>query len=429
MYLKAPSRQGRWDTKQNDPCPYTHPSLWLLLHVASWSTPRSRSGRRPRASGPAILQQSSGGSGLIVVIGGQFTRPYGSASRAIDNNGRLYLRKVSTAGYQTVLPNTGTSITEYASLAALNLFASPFASLNLPIEETPEMPWDTNFSNWENIMDYGANPYDSADDSAAIQKAIDSGKPIIYFPLAKAASKSAQPLFVIGKSIILRGNVRRITGFGGSFHLGNPLRSSSAPIFRMEKPSGEVLIDGLSVDRNGANSPVFIEHVSSGTVVVRNAGIGNSYRATAGAGNLFIEDVSGSGYQFVAGQNIWARQMNPEGTSLKVLNNGAKLWVLGLKTEGASTAIETRNGGLTELLGATIGWATTDTAPLFINEASSFTASYFKHGSGSYKVHVRETRGGVTKELLQSEIPSKYIPLYTGYVQKISTPSHFRQVQ
>jgi len=33
--LKRPSTNGRCDTRQNEPYPYTHPSLWLSRQVAS----------------------------------------------------------------------------------------------------------------------------------------------------------------------------------------------------------------------------------------------------------------------------------------------------------------------------------------------------------------------------------------------------------
>ena len=55
-----------------------------------------------------------------------------------------------------------------------------------------------------------------------------------------------------------------------------------------------------------------------------------------GPGAVFLEDVVGRFFRF-HGEKVWARQFNPEGTGLHVLNDGGDLWILGLKTEGGGT--------------------------------------------------------------------------------------------
>jgi hypothetical protein len=370
--------------------------------------------------GPAIVQPADG---LIIVVGAKFTGTGATAhavSNAVSNNGHLYLRNASVvSGYSDVLPGQGPSVAEHMSHTPISLFPSPTRSLNLPIQETPELPWDSNFSHWANVMGYGANPYDNKDDSAAIQAAIDSGKPIIYFPMAK--NPTVPNYFTISHTIIIRGNVQKILGLGSIFRLGNPLAQSSDPIFRVENTTGNaIFFDNISINRQGANSPVFIEHASPKTVVIRNAALGaHSYRAVPGAGDLFVEDVEGTTYQFVAGQHVWARQINPEesGAGTLIHNDGASLWILGLKTEGADTVVETLSGGSTEILGAELGWNNGSSHPMFINHESSFTANYYLNSSGWYNVHVRETRDGITKDLLPSQLPADwwaYVTLYTG---------------
>ena len=56
---------------------------------------------------------------------------------------------------------------------------------------------------WANVKDYGAVGDYKTDDTVAIQKAIDSGKPVIYFPYG---------LYVIKDTIFVRGNARRFVG-------------------------------------------------------------------------------------------------------------------------------------------------------------------------------------------------------------------------
>jgi hypothetical protein len=376
-------------------------------------------------AGPAIIQQSSWGYGLVVLVDANFAGT-GSATYAVTTNARLYLRNARvTSGYSGgVLSGQSALVSEYTSHPALSLFPSPAASLHLPIEETPEPAWNTNFSQWANITTYGANANDTLDDSTAIQAAIDSGKPIVYFP-SPSGDPAVKRVYIIDKTIVIRNNVQQVLGLHAGIELGPNLRASASPVFRVEKVAGPLVVfDRMTMNAVGEASPVFFEHRSPDTLVIRQAdlaGGGISYRGLPGARKLFLEDVVGYQWEFASGQHVWARQFNPESSrSPKVLNAGAVAWLLGVKTEDATTLIETRAGGKTEVLGATVGWGSTTSAPMFINNGGRFTASYFKHGTGSYTVHVQETRNGQTRELLESQLPNnRYIPLYTGYTQDL----------
>ncbi|HEX8916645.1 MAG TPA: hypothetical protein VF796_30120, partial [Humisphaera sp.] len=80
--------------------------------------------------------------------------------------------------------------------------------------------------------------------------------------------------------------------------------------------------------------------------------------------------------------------------------------VLGYKTERGGTLADTRGGGRTEVLG---GFSYTTTAgklaPMFVTtDANAF--AYFGevcYTGDPFKVLVRETRGGVTKEVSRGE--------------------------
>jgi hypothetical protein len=394
-------------------------------------------------TGPAILQQNTWGGGLIVLVDANFSGT-GSTTYAVTNNAQLYLRNARvTSGYLGgVLSGQGSMMSDYTSHPALSLFPSPAASLHLPIEETPEPAWNANFSQWANITTYGANANDTLDDSAAIQAAIDSGKPIVYFP-SPSGDPAVKRVYTIDKTIVIRNNVQQMLGLHAQIDLGPNLRASASPVFRVEKVAGNlVMFDRMAIDAEGGTSPVFFEHRSPDTLVIRQTGVGGgakSYRGMPGAGKLFLEDVVGYQWEFASGQHVWARQFNPESTyNPKVLNAGAIVWLLGVKTEAAATLIETREGGKTEVLGATVGWGSPTSAPLFINNGGSFTASYFRHPSSSYTVHVQETRNDQTRELLEPQLPnSKHIPLYAGYEAEstqlaptpILAPTGFRKLR
>ncbi|HEY9649054.1 MAG TPA: glycoside hydrolase family 55 protein, partial [Coleofasciculaceae cyanobacterium] len=99
-----------------------------------------------------------------------------SSQPAINNQGAIFARDITTSGYQIAIQNTngtrknatGSTVSEFVSHPIHSLFSTPLQSLNLPIQETPEIPWDA-LSNWVSPTRYGAVPNDNKDDSAAIQ--------------------------------------------------------------------------------------------------------------------------------------------------------------------------------------------------------------------------------------------------------------------
>jgi hypothetical protein len=108
-----------------------------------------------------------------------------------------------------------------------------------------------------------------------------------------------------------------------------------------------------------------IEHSSPRTLVVRNGqGVGGKITSK---GDLYLENVVAD-WKFRSGR-VWARQFNNERLGLHILNAGATLWILGLKTERGGTLIETRAGGTTELLGGLSYTTNNDKlAPMFVSE-------------------------------------------------------------
>ena len=91
------------------------------------------------------------------------------------------------------------------------LFPSPDRMLHLPIEEVPNVPWEVDIKKWSGPHHHTTGrpgsgsgfPNDGADDSAALQAAIDSGATTIYLP---------NGTWEIHRTIHVRKNVSRIVG-------------------------------------------------------------------------------------------------------------------------------------------------------------------------------------------------------------------------
>lgn len=360
-----------------------------------------------------------GNTGHMTLIDSNLNGISGAASNpAIRNDATLLARNITTAGYQSALQSgsnvlEGSTISEFVSDPVSSQFSSPTQTLNLPIKETPDVPWDDPVTTpWANVVSYGAIPDDGLDDTAAIQAAIDSGKTTVYLPVGN---------YNLQGTVLIRNNARRIIGTEASVEVPNTVN----PGFKVVDGNNPVVV--FERIGSGFSTTPTLENASARTLVIRDAA--NISGNMTGPGDVFIENVVSNPFQTWTfnRQNIWARQFNVENTGTHITNNGGNLWILGLKTERGGTLIDTRGGGRTELLG---GLAYTTTAssdntqndPMFINDESSVSVSLgeVNFGAPNYITYVRETRGGITRDLPNSSLPNyigsgKDIPLYVGY--------------
>ncbi len=377
--------------------------------------------------------------GLVTLINGYFTKGSSSVS-AIENQGGLYARNIVTSGYQSAVKQKGSVIpgstqSEFVSHKTLSLFPSSDKALNLPIEETPTFH-DNNLSNWASVKNFGAIPDDYGDDTDAIQAAMDSGKSTIYFP---------QGIYYINSTIQVRGQVRKILGMGSTIEIGpdNTFSDPANPkaVLRFENGTQAVVILQRLNFSHWSSYPfaggICIEHASPKTLVLQDINMMSDpkyfYRNTAGVGKLFIENVASlAAYNFKYPQDVWARQLNPEGRYVSgaiIYKNGGKLWILGMKTEGLVTVLETTGGARTEMLGGllySVGKVGMN-VPAFVNNESKQSLIYAVTAHGgvdyNYNIQVEETRDGVTKTLLRSDVSTRgYGSLQPSYIGSDEAP-------
>lgn len=414
---------------------------------------------------PVLSQVNAGSSTIGFTQGVTFLydstlKGGASANAALDVvTGSLVARNVTTSGYGRAINDRGTAVpgpflAEWRTgNTTHSLFPSPGTGLNLAIQETPTVP-DDDPATWASVTTArggipGAVQGDAVDDTAAIQAAMDSGATTVYFPNTGNANG-----YRISSTITVGGNVRRIVGLYAPIVTAGALATSGGAVFKFVSgthPTVQIerLQFGGFYSSSARTKAHFIEQASSRTLVLKNLLLrrGYAYRNT-GFGDVFIEDVHHLAQQNDApiqpsfvfkNQRVWARQINPEHGVPEIVNDGATLWMLGLKSEQGTTLVETKNGGYTEVLGGlTINSQTTPvTAPAFINHESSVSVSHAEFRQNStrsiFPVIVRETRGGVTKDLLSTDVPSRpaafdaspsyVLPLYAGYVANAPVPT------
>ena len=331
------------------------------------------------------------------------------ASRDYQQGGFAGPQRVTATSYARAIQNnfggaaspTGLSVTEFSSHPILSQFPTRLKSLSLTVRETPDAPLDATTS-WANVRNYRL--ITDGDDTAAVQRAIDSGKTTIYFP--------AQGTYYLSGKVYVRGAARRIVGmFASVFTVG------TGAGFQVEAgtPTG-VWVE----DTGNLGGSVDLVNNSSRTLVCRN--LQDLVLYPQGTGDWLLENVA-AGALTINGQNVWARQLNIEKVNPKVTNNGGTLWITGMKAEDGGTLIKTTGGGKSELLGGLYYSQVGDIAPMFINQDSSLAASIgeVNFTSNPFQILVAETRNGVTRNLTKSQtpqrayVPGSMLPLYVGY--------------
>jgi hypothetical protein len=371
--------------------------------VNAWNTVAIRHLRSTNRV-PAV--ENRGAMALMALIdadlrGGDDTAP------AILNHkdGALFARDIQASGYGWAIDNRSgrqqrrqeTTIDEFVSHDVTSLFPGSQHSLDLPIEDPPDMPYGDPHT-WANATRFGAVPNDKKDDGVAIQRAIDSGADTVYLPRGHYRSR---------QRIRVRGQVRRLLGFSASLTFENP----EQPGFIVEDGGPEAV--AIDVERAyGSRERYWVQHASTRTLVLR----GGSYINTVPGGKVFIEDTAAVPMIFDH-QRVWIRQLNTESYEYNphIVNQGSDVWILGLKTEKDRTIIGTYQGGRTEVLGALLykNRERVGPAPAFVSQDASLSLVYRNKGK-AYQTQVQEQRRDVSRALHMNQMPASNhrIPLY-----------------
>ncbi len=354
--------------------------------------------------------------------------------------GHLFLRNIKTRDYRcavglTYTPGWGTDpllegmdVVEYVSDPVCTLGEGQSErSLDLPISDAPVPAWELNFENWIHPGVFGAVGDGITDDTAAIQQAMDSGKPVIYFQPGR---------YLIDAPIRIPSSVRQVNFMWVEFVSGRNMHDSKdCAMFTVvgESPEPLLMEDMFSFERNYGHHYLF-DHASTRTLIIRNVHSQScaAYRNSVPGGVVYLENfitttgIFNDTYQqpcFVfRGQTAWCRQLDPEYTPDKIINDGSTVFVLGFKTEGQGIAFTTTNRGRLEVLGGILYFGANDNVPAVLNDNSDVAFVASTTGTTSvhvFKVAVREISGGETNDALHSTFPVRYrsqytIPLYVG---------------
>lgn len=366
--------------------------------------------------------------------------------------GYCFLRNVKSEGYEYVMrqdmnymqvPSVKDYLAEYCSHGPRFAFEqSDPTSLNLPVEETPEVKWDDP-EDWVSVNSFGAKGDGVTDDTEAIRAAMNCGKPTVFFNAGR---------YLIDDVIEIPPHVHRVNFMYGDLASGpNLSKMRDTGAFKVVGETDEpLIIEDLFAFEKFFGFMTLVDHASKRTLIFSDVHVQTAsiYFNTVEGGKVFMENtgctiggIPGAGKRteplpgeekypydrtranfYFKNQTVYARQINPERSLHEVINDGSTLWVMGCKTEEEGTAYETKNGGKTEIIGAVFAIGLGMQHPAIINDNSS--VSVFASTAGmtheqQWPIVVREIRGDEVREIKGEELPTRYldsrvIPLYIG---------------
>lgn len=323
--------------------------------------------RRVTHLAPVPLLQQEDPSSLVSMIEVYCGAPIPDGESVLQGEGFYYLRDLWTEA----LPSEEDSRAHTPLLLSHESERFPAdPEFTLPIEETPFLDPGPP-ENWVPVTRFGADPRDQVDDAPAIQRALDSGAAVIYFPIGEKTND----YYRIESSLRIPSTVTHLIGM--NMRIKPPKNhpefysDSPAPVFIIAEPSETPLtLERMKIDEFWHFGKIeSIHHEADRPLILREL-IMENYWAGPQAGPLFIESLACARITLPPSNRTWARHLNPETIGDKVLNNGGDFWVLGLKSEQASTLVRTTSGGRSEILGAlqTASPPIPDDVPIFVLE-------------------------------------------------------------
>ena len=329
---------------------------------------------------------------------------------AIVNQGQLLIRNTNIQGYaQTLEGRAGQRslpiglVDEYASHPAVSLFPSTGRSLQLPVAETPGLPWDAdnNFAQWVNVQKYGAKGDGKADDTQAIQAALDAAsgqnKSTVYFP---------QGNYKISRTLTVSGSVRRLVGMPSTLVPNHRAKAwpwhgwfegkTEPVILRVADGSPVVMVDRLAIEGT-------VEHAAANDLVFR-LGQGVHYRNTVTGGRAFFEDY-GARYEITGPQHVFVRLWNPTWGNADypffrhepddpayARNDGGTFWVMGADHESNKNKhvlLRNLNGAKSEIIGL-LDWQNKSVSRMFENRDARLSIAGLRTHTGVFPTDIRE---------------------------------------
>ncbi len=303
----------------------------------------------------------------------------------------------------------------------------------LPVKSAPDVP-QYGIADWANVTRYGAIADPHRDSTAAIQAAMNSGRPVICFP---------NGIYRVTAPITVPRSVHRIEGSFSTVFLdfraqrgrlaefGQDMRQAGFVIGKRETS----LFVNRIVIRNDINTASNFARIAflysgKGALVLADDVVGEmvAIKRMPSGGEVWAENLVGGKFSFQGRAGVWIRQLNTEGRGVRIRNRGAHLWVLGSKTEGNMTLLDNSDGAVSELFGGLVYMVHFDghKVPYLRNTDGIVTAAFAEESflpDAVYQTFLESDNGGKKTQIRAGELPWRHHS--ARMVPQISTDNRF----
>jgi len=381
---------------------------------------------------PVVLRV--GRAGQAIVLESEFcAAPEQAVAMDVEPDGFLLARDLRIQGYRAAVRHHGEitvgagNIAEYVTASVVALDDEP--PLRLPVKDTPLILPETDIAQWANVDDFGAGGDGIADDTSAIQRAVDSGKPVIWFPRAN---------YVINGTVDIPASVREITMLFGVITRSKAAAFDGPALFRVAEPSAEPLLIHQSMSAGGvlldhaADRPLVIEDIfmefnhtrsysakpgmNFPSAAAQDTEIWRLYRNTRPEGapkEVFVNNSIGLSSNNEAGKlalenvRVWARMINTEHVPANYSFRRSDVWIFGFKSENADTLLKATDGSRVEVLGGSFLLWAERRGPVIDSHNSAIAAVYLQwHWKPTPSTIFRNQQAGVTATLTKTRFDS-----------------------
>ena len=412
------------------------------------------SARKIQIENAPIAFKAGEGSHVVLLDTRAVARGANNPALIVEKGGHLFARDIALSGYSNAVVKAGEVarqgefIDEYVSDEPVSLHRSvPARSLRLPVKDAPIIPTEVNLRKWAGVHEFGAVGDGITDDTAAVQRAMNSGKPVVYFPKAN---------YVINGTVAIPATVREVSFLWASVHRSEPApepgqsqqeanaswtkvdasAAAKPALFRVAQPSQEPLLIHDNVNAGGvfldhdADRPVILEDVETWfhharsyargpdmlfpSPAAQKTDIWQLYRNTRPNGavkEVFASNVMGfavggsEARHAVNNVRAWVRQLNNEHQPYaQIAFRHSDAWVLGFKSESAEVLYHVGQSSRLEVLGGTyLNFDRRENTPMVISGDSLVSLLLAIWGSGVHHSTVLrdETKGTATVAITQ----------------------------
>lgn len=363
----------------------------------------------------------------LTLIEGDFkTAKSADAAIVLDETPYLLVRDAKQTGYAGMVRTPdgkvtgGSSMEEWSPLSGYRVTgkAGDAKTLRLPIEETPEVPWEQDLKKWA-MVDGSQGEDVTAQLQTLIDTAAREGKTTICFPKMSGKGKD----YVLSGPIRVHGSINRIIGMNNMLKVKKTdAFSSDAAVFTFDKLTSDRIVVERFFQIGGWDRPnvVAFENRSGKVIILRNLNLTIVTKKADPGGRWYLEDFCPGRHRPMAigkGERVWARQFNPESPApIMVHVDGGMFWCLGLKTEGRATHVQAENRAQVEILGGASyqSWKNQKLDPPMFDltdSQASFTLGFYSDKL-PFTTYVRETNGSQTSELKRADVKGKFLPVF-----------------